>query len=60
MLERIGAPPSVLSLVVEKVNPTVHVPLPFVYDEELADLASAMYQVDFDAFGYDRDSWRSG
>lgn len=57
VLERLGAKPGVVALADEITNPTDHVPLAAAYDSELASIVFDYYRADFDAFGYDRDSW---
>lgn len=57
VLRRLDAPEHVLALAAEVTNATSQVPLAAVYDRELADFVYDRYQTDFDAFGYERDSW---
>lgn len=47
----------ILSTVGEVMNPTTAMYDAAVYDRELADVVYRMYEPDFVAFGYERDSW---
>ena len=57
ILERLDAPADVRALAAEVTNPTIDAPVAAPYDDEIAALVYDYYRVDFDAFGYDRDSW---
>ncbi len=57
ILDRLGAPLTVRAAAAEVLNPTPQLPLAAAYRRELADLAYAIYRSDFDALGYERDSW---
>ena len=39
------------------MNTTQRLPLAIAYDKALADYVYGIYRDDFEAFGYDRDSW---
>jgi sulfotransferase famil protein len=58
LLERLGAPPEVVATAEEVHGQSFRAPLAVSYDKELADVVYAMYREDFEAFAYDRDSWR--
>jgi hypothetical protein len=57
VLTRLGASDEVVKAASTVLNPTVKVPLAAAYDRDLADCVYAMYEQDFEEFGYDRDSW---
>ena len=57
-LRRLGAPDSVIARSTEKFNETTHLPMSAAYDSDLASVVYDFYRADFDAFGYERDSWR--
>lgn len=57
-LRRIGAPEAVIARGTEKFNETTEIPLSAAYDSDLARVVYDFYRADFDAFGYDEDSWR--
>lgn len=57
VLERLGAPPEVRDRVAVRYNVTLPIHHPVAYDRELADMVYEHYREDFDAFGFDRDSW---
>ena len=57
ILERFGAPPELIASVPEIVNANQPFPLAIAFDKELADYAYDVFKDDFEAFGYDRDSW---
>lgn len=57
ILRRLSAPQETFALVSERRNATVHVPLATAYSRNLAALTYDMYRDDFEAFGYDKDSW---
>jgi Sulfotransferase family len=58
ILARIGAPSSIVEMADEVMNPTATVPLAAVFDSALAAIVYEHYRADFEAFGYDRESWR--
>jgi hypothetical protein len=58
LLRRLRAPDDVIIMAIEVTNPTAPVPLAAAYDDDLADRVYHYYRADFEAFGYDRDSWR--
>lgn len=57
LLQRLGAPPDVVASALEVHGETVQICLAAAYDRDLADMAHDMYGEDFEAFGYERDSW---
>ncbi len=57
LLGRLGAPSEIVTLVERVRGQTAKVYLPAAYDGELADTVYGIYKDDFEAFGYDRDSW---
>lgn len=57
ILRRLGAPPPVMALATEVTNATAPMPLPTLFDQDLADRVFHHYEADFDAFSYPRDSW---
>ncbi|MEY2418351.1 MAG: hypothetical protein QOG90_1031 [Actinomycetota bacterium] len=57
ILDRLGAPADVIALATEVTNPTDELPMAAAYDSELAALVYDYYRADFEAFGYERDSW---
>lgn len=57
LLRRFDAPDDLLSTVSEVVNPTTKMYHAAAFDRELADCVYEVYRADFEAFGYDRDSW---
>ncbi len=54
----LGAPPEVLAMADIRYNATSDTALRDFYDADLAERVYAVYERDFEAFGYDRDSWR--
>ncbi len=57
LLRRLGAPPEIVTSAEQVHGQTAKICLPAVYDRELADTVYGIYKDDFEAFGYDRDSW---
>ena len=57
ILEQLKAPPEVIATASEVINPTYRVQLPLVFDKDLADIVYKMYELDFENYGYDRNSW---
>jgi hypothetical protein len=57
ILNRLGAPADVMAIGAEVTNPTSDLPGAAAYDTELAGIVYDYYRADFDAFGYERDSW---
>ncbi len=57
LLERLGAPPEIGASAEKVHGQTAKICLPAAYDRELADTVYGIYKDDFEAFGYDRDSW---
>ena len=57
ILRRLDAPEAVVGRASQRVNSTFTVPLTTAYDADLADRVYHHYEADFEAFGYDRDSW---
>ena len=57
ILTRLGAPEETIALSTVVRNPTPKIPLAAAYSHDLASLVYELYRQDFDAFGYDRDSW---
>ena len=57
ILERLGAPPEIVASAEKEHGQTAKICLPTAYDRDLADTVYHMYKEDFEAFGYDRDSW---
>jgi hypothetical protein len=57
ILTRLGAAQDVLTIAAEVTNPTSELPVAAAYDSELAGVVYDFYRDDFDAFGYDKDSW---
>ena len=57
LLQRLGAPPDVVASASKVHGQSVKIRLPSAYDQELADTVYEIYRADFDAFGYERDSW---
>jgi hypothetical protein len=57
VLRRFGASPELLSSLAERVNTTPALPLAAAYGKRLADTVYAIYEEDFERFGYARDSW---
>lgn len=60
ILRSLHAPERVLALASEVTNATTQLPLAVAYDRRLADLVYRYYLPDFEAFGYDSDSWTVG
>lgn len=58
ILRRLNAPPTVLARGSEAVNATPRLPLSAAYDSELAAVVYDFYRADFDAFGYEANSWQ--
>lgn len=58
ILTKVGAPDGIVQQASEVVNATSHVALTAAYDNELADRVYDHYRVDFETYGYDRESWR--
>lgn len=59
VLGRLAAPASVRALAEEVTNPSSDIPMAAAYDSELAAIVYDYYRDDFDAFGYERESWLS-
>lgn len=57
VLAHLNATAEVLAVACKIRNPTVKVHHALAYDKELADSVYQTYQVDFENFGYSRDSW---
>jgi hypothetical protein len=57
VLKQLGASPSVLASATEVINPSVKIQSPLAYDKSLADMVYEMYHLDFENYGYDRNSW---
>jgi hypothetical protein len=57
LLERLGTPPEIVASAEKIHGQSAKICLPAAYDRELADMVYKIYRDDFDAFGYDRDSW---
>jgi len=58
VLSRLGLPEGSMVLdPSEVVNPTVGIYHAAVFDRKMADQVYRAFKVDFEAFGYDRDSW---
>ena len=57
ILQQFGADESVLNAVAERKNPTTQLPLAAAYDWKSAERVYALYQSDFEAFGYEKNSW---
>lgn len=58
ILKRLKAPPDIVALGSEVTNPTAPMALAAVYDSALASRVHDHYAGDFEAFGYEADSWR--
>jgi hypothetical protein len=58
ILRRLHAPPEVAGIARRVFNPTQPMPLPAVYDPQLARRVYDFYVADFETFGYHKDSWR--
>jgi dermatan 4-sulfotransferase 1 len=58
VLERFGASRQLRDLASEIVGASAAVPMAVAYDTELANIVYEMYRLDFETFGYERDSWR--
>ena len=59
ILRRLDAPAEVLALGAQKFNPTPSAPLAEFYDAPLAERVYEHYLIDFETFGYAKDSWRA-
>ena len=57
VLARLGVSEEAVELATENRNPTPQTPLPWVYDDKIADVVYELYRPDFEHFGYLRDSW---
>jgi hypothetical protein len=57
VLRRLSASAELIAAIPEAVNPTTKMYHAAAYDRELAWRVYDMYRVDFETFGYDRDSW---
>ncbi len=57
VLQRLGASAELMATIPELVNPTTKLYHAAAYDRELATRVYDMYRSDFEAFGYDQDSW---
>ena len=57
ILERLGAPPGIVASAEKVHGQSTKICLPAAYDRDLADRVYGIYREDFEAFGYDRDSW---
>jgi len=57
VLRRFGASPELIGSLGERVNTTPALPLAAIYNKPLAYTVYAIYQNDFEAFTYERDSW---
>jgi hypothetical protein len=57
VLRRLRAPDDVLATRTEVINPTTPMYHAAAYDRKLADRVYRMYEPDFTALGYERDSW---
>ena len=57
ILRRLAAPAQVIGQVTKIINATAYSPLAAAYRRELADKVHRLYQDDFEAWGYQRDSW---
>jgi len=57
VLRRLNAPPEIIATASEVKNATTRVLPAIAYDRKMAALAADLYGADFDAFGYDQDSW---
>jgi len=57
ILRRLHAPDELLATCTDVMNPTTKMYHAAVYDRELAGRVYRMYKADFEAFGYERDSW---
>ncbi|HUR76602.1 MAG TPA: sulfotransferase family protein [Acidimicrobiales bacterium] len=57
VLERLGAPADVVAMAKEVTNSTEPLPTAAAYDTDLAAIVYDHYRDDFEAFGYERDSW---
>ena len=59
LLTRLGAPAEIIASAEKVHGQTTKICLPAAYDRELADAVYELYWEDFEAFGYERDSWMS-
>jgi hypothetical protein len=57
VLRRLDADTETINVAQEVRNPTAETHASWSYDGELEDLAYDLYREDFEAFGYERDSW---
>ena len=57
LLEQLGAPRETVAAAEKVHGQSTRICLPAAYDRELADTVYDIYRDDFEAFGYDRDSW---
>lgn len=57
LLEQLGAPPEIVASAEKVHGQTAKICLPAAYDRELADTVYEIYKDDFEAFGYERESW---
>jgi hypothetical protein len=58
VFRRLGAPPEVLAMAEIRHNATYDSDYRECYDEDLAARVYDFYAADFEAFGYDANSWR--
>ena len=58
VLERFGAPQKLKESITDVVGASTPLPNAVAYDTELASSVYEMYKLDFETFGYERDSWR--
>lgn len=58
VLARFGAPQELTESVTEVVGASIPVPNAAAYDADLANTVYDMYRLDFETFGYERNSWR--
>lgn len=57
ILTRLNAPDGIKEIALNNYNPTIQVHHAIAYDRELADVVYNLYQSDFEAFGFEKDSW---
>lgn len=57
ILKRLDASPSTIRQSLPVINPTASIPLPYVFNREIADTVFSIYSEDFERFGYRYDSW---
>ncbi|NKB72319.1 MAG: hypothetical protein GKR89_35020 [Candidatus Latescibacteria bacterium] len=57
ILRQLGADDQTMTAASQVRNPTTKMHHAWAYDRSLADMVHQMYRLDFEHFGYDRDSW---